>query len=1274
MSDGGALDERAGALLADKRPLGGGPTSGHLVQFYEDDAQLSIEVSQFLAEGLKGDDAAVVIATPAHREAFEQRLSELGVDVSAEMGAGRLTFLDAHETLSSFVRDGAPKRDLFEATVGGLVAAKARTVSAPGRLRAYGEMVDVLWRDGQRTAAIHLEELWNDFQARHPFTLLCAYAMASFLRHPADVQRVCATHSHVVAGNGGRREQDGTPSLHPTATPSHHARRLELEIARRTELENGLRTALRELRMKEEKLRRSEEQLRDFLENATLGLHRVGPDGTILWANRAELELLGFDEHEYVGRPIADFHADADVIADILARLTRGEALHSYEARLRAKDGSVRHVLISSNVYVEEGRFIHTRCFTRDITERRRAEDALRESHRQLEVITDALPVLVAFVDAEERYQFANAAYERWLGDPKAKIVGRNLRAVLGSDAYQAIAPYTRRALAGDQVRFEAEVPHRDGGARWIEAAYIPERGNAGAVTGFVALVADVTEKKIFERFRAAAAARAERLLRITEAIAGAVSSEEVFAALVDRVADAVGASSAGLWLIDQAAGRARLVRSRGYSETARLRIESLPLDLSPSMPALDCIRSSQPVWITSQADLFDRYPHLASVATPGRSYRVACLPLVANASVLGTLAVTIEEAKEESAEERELLLLVARYATQAIERLRLLDAERRSRADADAAAGRLGVLSGASRVFGESELPLGSRLRKVTSELARTLDSCINIALIEQDALVRLTAVKHPNAEAQAALEQLAASAPLRKGEGITGSIAATGESVLLPVIDRESLESRAPGPYRAFLERYPAYALMGAALRVQGRIIGTAMATRCREGETYTQEDLRLLEELAERAAVAIENSRLYEESVAARKRAEELYRFAQAVVSAERLEDVFEAAIVAVEGSLGVGRSAVLTFDDEGVMRFRAWREVSDACRRAMEGHSPWSRDAENPQPVLVPDVDRDPALAAYQALFQREHIGALAFIPLVSGNRLLGKFTLYYLAPHAFAESELDMARAIANHLASVISRFSAVARLEETIRYNELFAGVLAHDLRNPLGAMMTAAQLVLMRREGERTLGDRETKPLSRIVASGQRMTTMIEQLLDFTRIRSGGGIPIEPHETNLLDLCGQAVGELELAHPEWRIQREASGDLRGSWDSDRLLQVFSNLLANACQHGVAGSPVLVKLDGTGGDWVDILVRNRGAIPAALLQYLFDPFRSTRHRRDQSRGLGLGLFIVREVVRGHGGSVDVASTEPDGTSFVVRLPRRAPRKAEREAQSSGGTA
>jgi PAS domain S-box-containing protein len=130
-----------------------------------------------------------------------------------------------------------------------------------------------------------------------------------------------------------------------------------------------------ERRRAEARLARRERELSDFFENAAIGLHWVGADGTILRANQADLDLLGYEREEYVGRHIAEFHADPAIIDDILCRLQANETIRDYEARLRCKDGSIRHVLVSSNVLWEEGRFVHTRCFTRDITAKKQADE-----------------------------------------------------------------------------------------------------------------------------------------------------------------------------------------------------------------------------------------------------------------------------------------------------------------------------------------------------------------------------------------------------------------------------------------------------------------------------------------------------------------------------------------------------------------------------------------------------------------------------------------------------------------------------------------------------------------------------------------------------------------------------------------------------------------------------------------------------------------------------------------------------------------------------------
>jgi two-component system CheB/CheR fusion protein len=236
-----------------------------------------------------------------------------------------------------------------------------------------------------------------------------------------------------------------------------------------------------------------------------------------------------------------------------------------------------------------------------------------------------------------------------------------------------------------------------------------------------------------------------------------------------------------------------------------------------------------------------------------------------------------------------------------------------------------------------------------------------------------------------------------------------------------------------------------------------------------------------------------------------------------------------------------------------------------------------------------------------------------------------------------------------------ARVQLVEELREMLRYNEIFAGILAHDLRNPLGAMITAADLLRRLHEG----GDEKTtRSISRILSSGERIGRMIEQLLGFTRARSGGGISIERGLIDLRHLAAQIVEEFSAA-PQ-RIVYTWSGDTFGQWDADRLAQVISNLLGNAVEHGDASQPVQLHVNGGAPEVVQIEVSNGGVIPERLLPELFDPFRgaTANGTRRKAKGLGLGLFITKQVVLAHDGTVTVTSTAEAGTTFIVRLPRR----------------
>jgi PAS domain S-box-containing protein len=230
-----------------------------------------------------------------------------------------------------------------------------------------------------------------------------------------------------------------------------------------------------EQRQAEEQLRRSEQELTDFFENATIELHWVGPDGTILRANQAELDLLGYSREEYVGCSIADFHADEEVIGDILRRLHAGEQLHDYPARMRCQDGSIREVLIDSSVLWEAGRFVHTRCFTRDITEKNRAERALRESEERFRFLAEMIPSVVWTAAPDGTITYVNEQWLKFCGLTPEQNARNWPQLVLHPDDHQrCVEQWTRALHEGTEYEIEVRNRRHDGVYRWFVTRAVP--------------------------------------------------------------------------------------------------------------------------------------------------------------------------------------------------------------------------------------------------------------------------------------------------------------------------------------------------------------------------------------------------------------------------------------------------------------------------------------------------------------------------------------------------------------------------------------------------------------------------------------------------------------------------------------------------------------------------------------------------------------------------------------------------------------------------------
>jgi signal transduction histidine kinase len=274
----------------------------------------------------------------------------------------------------------------------------------------------------------------------------------------------------------------------------------------------------------------------------------------------------------------------------------------------------------------------------------------------------------------------------------------------------------------------------------------------------------------------------------------------------------------------------------------------------------------------------------------------------------------------------------------------------------------------------------------------------------------------------------------------------------------------------------------------------------------------------------------------------------------------------------------------------------------------------------------------------------------------GTRLEIEFDLGGERRHYLANCEpIRGARGIAGVTGAIVDITEtkrAQEALAQAVAFRERLIGILGHDLRNPLSAVLALARLL---RESS-GIPDRARLGLERIFQSAARMNEMIGTILDFTNLRFRGQVPLA-YETVALDaVAGSIVDELRAAHPERTIEIATDGDVRGRWDGGRLGQVLSNLVANALSHGARDAPVRVLLSRDEGGAV-LAVTNRGpAIPAELREHLFEPFwQGPRDGTPPSNGLGLGLFITREIVRAHGGSIDVGS-DGGSTTFTVRLP------------------
>jgi PAS domain S-box-containing protein len=346
----------------------------HRLQFYEEDTFLVNAIGRFVAPSLEAGDAVVVIATQPHRDGVEDELRARGCDLAAARAQGRYVCLDAVETLTQLLVDLRPDETRFADVVGSVIA---RAAAGHRHVRAFGEMVGVLWADGQWDAAVRLEELWNELISTQPLSLLCGYSLADFGGEAdrAAFERVCAQHSHVAPDESYLALGSPHERLRVIAELQHKARTLDREIARREEAE-------RTLAAQREHTNRLQTWLAAIVESSDDAIVGKTLEGIITSWNAGAERVFGYTADEMIGSSISRLLPSdrRDELSAILAAIRRGERVDHFETDRVRKDGRRIHVSLTvSPIKDAEGRLIGASKIARDVTERKQAEGAKDE-------------------------------------------------------------------------------------------------------------------------------------------------------------------------------------------------------------------------------------------------------------------------------------------------------------------------------------------------------------------------------------------------------------------------------------------------------------------------------------------------------------------------------------------------------------------------------------------------------------------------------------------------------------------------------------------------------------------------------------------------------------------------------------------------------------------------------------------------------------------------------------------------------------------------------
>ncbi|HKU40369.1 MAG TPA: PAS domain S-box protein, partial [Polyangiales bacterium] len=948
----------------------------------------------------------------------------------------------------------------------------------------------------------------------------------------------------------------------------------------------------------------------------------------------------GYRADEIIGRHFSQFYRPEDnwKCERELEEARRSGRVEDEGWRVR-KDGSLfwANVVITC-LHDPSGEIVGYAKVTRDMTERRRAEEALRESEERFRLLVESVKDYAIFMlDPQGRVATWNVGAERIKGYRADEIIGQHFSRFYPQE--DVLAGKCERELeqAVREGRCEDENwrLRKDGTRFWANVVITVLRDASGRVVGFAKVTRDLTERRAAEEERLrlghAARTRIQQLATLSEALAGALSVDHVARVVAERCATFLAADVVAVYALDEASAALELVADRGIEVEARGRITRLTPE-SGNLPYRIGVGEAEAAWTQAEPAI------AAQLGQSTLAQAFFCLPLSAENRTMGLLGLGFREQREIAADEREFLQTFARQCAQALARAQRLEAERAAAAMAD-------------------------RLR---ASLATTLRS-IGDALIATDARGAITLMNGV-------------------AESLTGWSEAEARGRQLPEvfhIVNEHTREVVHNPVHKVLER--------------GGVVGLANHTvlLARDGREIPIEDSGAP---IRGGSGEIEGVVLVFRDVTERKRDEARRTFLADATSAlaESLE--YEATLAQI-ARLAVPRLAdwctvdLVNEGERSLRRLAAAHSDPEKVQLAMDVAVRYPRDPHAAvglgyvlrtgrselQSQITDEFLRAISVDASQLRLAREQqLSSSMSVPMVARGRVIGILSFYYTDSRRHYDNEdlqfaEELARRCANALENArIYRSEQQARRAADVanRAKDEFLAIVSHELRTPLNAIMGWAQML-----GTRQMDEARLKRAYEIIERNSvAMAQLIEDLLDMSRVISGK-LRIEVQSVDLAHVVDAAIESIRPAALAKSIDLSPVIDTRLPTimgDPTRLQQIVWNLLSNAVKFTPKNgrvSIVLHKVDSS----LEISVSDTGqGIAPSFLPSVFEPFRQedagpSRHRG----GLGLGLAITRQLVELHGGRI-VARSEGEGrgATFTVTLPVAAVSSELKSAASS----